>query len=104
MIKVSFFYPYEDGAKFDKDYYVSKHMKLVTGLLGDACKGAEVEFGISGASPKMPPPFIAMAHLTFDSVESYVAAMKPHAAAFAADTANYTTLKPVMQVSDIKRA
>jgi hypothetical protein len=33
MIKVSFFYPYRENARFDIDYYCKSHMPWVAGLL-----------------------------------------------------------------------
>jgi len=42
MIKVSVLYPNGDGKSFDMDYYCSKHVPMVAGLLDDAVKGATV--------------------------------------------------------------
>ena len=42
-----------------------------------------------------------MCHIFCDSVESFQAAFGPHAKAIMADIANYTDLKPVMQISEV---
>ena len=54
MIKVSVLYPNKPGAKFDMDYYCTKHMPLVQQRLGAACKSVAVEQGIAGAAPGAP--------------------------------------------------
>ena len=54
MIKVDVLYPNSPGAKFDMDYYLNKHMKLVAEKSGSACKGMAVEQGIAGGAPGAP--------------------------------------------------
>ena len=60
MIKVGVFYPYSDGAKFDMNYYVSKHMPMAREKFGSACKGMGIEQGVAGGAPGSPPAFVAM--------------------------------------------
>jgi uncharacterized protein (TIGR02118 family) len=102
MIKVSVFYPNNEGAKFDMDYYCNKHIPLVRQKLGGSCKGAAVEQGIAGATPGSRPAFIAMGHLYFDSVEAFQTAFGPHAEAIMADIPNYTDVQPTIQISEVK--
>jgi uncharacterized protein (TIGR02118 family) len=51
MIKVSVFYPTQNGSKFDMDYYCKSHIPMVQQKLGAACKGVAVEHGLSAATP-----------------------------------------------------
>ena len=102
MIKVSVFYPNNEGAKFDIDYYCKKHIPMVRQKLGAACKNAAVEQGIAGATPGSRPAFIALGHLYFDSVEAFQTAFGPHAEAIMADIPNYTDIQPTIQISDVK--
>jgi len=102
MIKVSVLYPFSEGAKFDMNYYVNKHMPMVRQRLGAACKGMSVEQGVAGGSPGSPPAFIAMGHLLFDSTDTFQKAFAPHAAELLGDIPNYTKIQPVMQISDVK--
>ena len=102
MIKVSVFYPNNEGAKFDIDYYCKKHIPMVRQKLGAACKNAAVEQGIAGATPGSRPAFIALGHLYFDSVEAFQTAFGPHAEAIMADIPNYTDIQPTLQISDVK--
>ena len=90
MIKVSVFYPNNEGSKFDMNYYCNSHIPMVRQKLGAACKGAAVEQGISGATPSSRPGFIAMGHIYFESVEAFQTAFGPHAEAIMADIPNYT--------------
>lgn len=102
MIKVSVLYPRQDGAKFDMGYYLNKHIPMVQQKCGAACKSVSVEQGVAGGAPGAPPDFVAMAHLSFDSVEAFQKAFAPHASEIMADIPNYTPIKPVIQISDVK--
>ena len=102
MIKVSVFYPNNEGSKFDIDYYCNRHMPMVRQKLGTACKGAAVEQGIAGPTPGSRPAFVAMGHIYFDSVEAFQTAFGPHADAIMGDIPNYTDIQPTLQISDVK--
>jgi uncharacterized protein (TIGR02118 family) len=102
MIKVSVLYPHKDGASFDMDYYLSSHIPMVRQKFGAACKGVAVEQGLAGGAPGTKPAYTALAHLLFDSVESFQAAFGPHAATIMADIPNYTSIQPVIQISEVK--
>jgi uncharacterized protein (TIGR02118 family) len=102
MIKVSVLYPYQNGARFDMGYYLDKHIPMVCQKLGAACKGVLVESGLGGGAPGAPPTYVAMAHLSFDSVDAFQASFGPHAATIMADIPNYYPGQPVVQVSEVK--
>jgi uncharacterized protein (TIGR02118 family) len=102
MIKISVLYPNKEGAKFDMAYYCMNHMPLVKRLLGPAVKGMAVDQGIGGFGPGSPAPYVAVGHLLFDSVDAFQAAFEPHAQAIMGDIANYTSLQPIIQISEIK--
>jgi len=102
MIKVSVLYPYSGGSKFDMAYYLQKHMPMVRQKLGTACKGISVEQGLAGEAAGAPPTYVAMGHLLFDSAEAFQAAFSPHAEEIMADIPNYTTIQPLIQISDVK--
>ncbi len=102
MIKVSVFYPNEEGTKFDMGYYLNKHIPMVQKKLGPACKRVAVEQGLGGATPGSPPTYIAMCHLYFDSVEAFQTAFGPHAQAFMEDAPNYADVQPTVQISEVK--
>jgi uncharacterized protein (TIGR02118 family) len=102
MIRVSVYYPRTEGAGFDMDYYVTKHMPMVAELCGDACKGWSAEEGIAGGAPGQPAPNVCVGTLQFESVEAFQTAFGPHAQQILGDIPNYTTIAPVIQIAEIK--
>ena len=102
MIKASVFYPNEGGKKFDMDYYCNTHIPMVQEKLGGACKGVAIEQGLGGGEPGTPPTYVAMLHLSFDSIETFQTAYAPHAKTIMADLPNYTDILPVTQISEVK--
>jgi uncharacterized protein (TIGR02118 family) len=93
MIRLSVYYPTTDGATFDHDYYRSTHVPLAVKTWG--LDGAEINKGIDG-------PHVAAVHFKFESLEALGAAMAAEGTAdVLADVANYTTIAPVLQTSEI---
>ena len=102
MIKVTVLYPNEPDKAFDMDYYLTKHMPMVHRLLDPAgLVGAEAEKGISSADPSSPAPFVVAAHLLFNTVEEVHSAFMTHGREIMGDIANYTAIKPQIQISEI---
>ena len=101
MIRLSVLYPATEGARFDKDYYIASHIPLCREKLGDALRGVSVAFGVSGAAPGSPAPYVCIAHLDFDSVESFQQAFMGAAPALGADLKNYSDIQAVVQVSEV---
>ena len=93
MIRLSVLYPATEGATFDHDYYRDKHVPLCVKTW--AVESAEIDKGIDG-------PYVAAVHFTFASPEALQAAMGSEGTgAILADVANYTSIAPVLQTSDI---
>ena len=93
MIRLSVLYPKTDGASFDHDYYRDKHVPLAVKTWG--LDGAEIDKGVDG-------PYVAAVHFQFASLEALQAAMGAAGTGeVIADVANYTTIQPVMQTSEI---
>jgi uncharacterized protein (TIGR02118 family) len=93
MIRLSVFYPTTEGATFDHDYYRDKHVPLASKTWG--VEGAEIDKGVDG-------PYVAAVHFRFESPEALAAAMgNEGTGAILADVANYTTIAPVLQTSEI---
>jgi len=93
VIRLSVLYPKTEGASFDHDYYRDSHVPLACRTWG--LDGAEIDRGVDG-------PYEAAVHFTFESLEALGAAMGSEGTgAVIADVANYTTIQPVMQTSEI---
>ena len=93
MIRLSVLYPKTEGATFDHDYYRDKHVPLACKTWG--LDGAEIDRGVSG-------PYEAAVHFRFESADAMQAALAAEGTgAVQSDVANYTTISPVMQISEI---
>jgi uncharacterized protein (TIGR02118 family) len=84
MIKLSVYYPVTEGASFDHEYYLERHVPLC--LITFNLAAAEIDRGVDG-------PYVAAVHFKFESMDDMNAVM--------ADIVNYTTIQPVMQISQI---
>ena len=102
MIKVSVLYPNASDVKFDMAYYLDRHMPMVRELLGGALKGTTVEQGLAGGQPGVAAPYVALCHLSFDSVDAFQAVFDKHSAQILADITNYTNAQPQVQISQVK--
>lgn len=93
MIRLSVFYPASDGATFDHDYYRDKHVPLAVKTWG--LSGAEIDKGVDG-------PYVAAVHFKFASLEALQSAMGSAGTGdVLADVANYTSITPVLQTSEV---
>ncbi len=102
MVKLTVFYPNEEGKKFDKDYYLHVHMPLSIKLQGDAIKHVEVDFGFSGGMPYSKAPYVAICNFLYESFEAFQEAFMPHAETLMKDIPNYTDIGTVIQFSEVK--
>lgn len=101
MIKVSVMYPNGKDVEFNANYYKKKHLPMVVKALGDALKGLELDLGMASRVPGEPAPYVAIAHLKFNDIESFQASFTPHAKTFAADVVNYSNVQGELQISEL---
>ena len=93
MIRLSVLYPTTEGATFDHDYYRDSHVPLACRTWG--LGGAQIDKGIDG-------PYVAAVHFEFESLDAMGTAMAVEGTGdVLADVANYTTIAPVLQTSEI---
>jgi len=93
MIRLSVLYPTTEGATFDHDYYRDHHVPLACKAWG--LDGADIDKGVTG-------PYVAAVHFRFASVEAMQQAMGAEGTTeVIGDVANYTTIVPVQQISEI---
>ena len=101
MYLVSIMYPHQDGARFDLDYYLKTHMKLVEKAMKPfGLKKWAVEKGLPAANGK-PSPYVCIGQLFFDSADGYDRAIAAKGTELRGDLPNYTDIAPVRQVSEL---
>jgi len=93
---VTVLYPNKDGAKFDFDYYMKKHIPMVSGLFG---QGIDVQKGFSPMGSSVP--FVCSARIRIDSVEHFQTVMEQHGRRILADISNYTNIEPIIQIDEV---
>jgi uncharacterized protein (TIGR02118 family) len=92
-VRLSVLYPATEGAKFDHDYYATRHVPLC--LSAWDLDEAQIDKGIDG-------PYVAAVHFEFESMDELERRMgSPDTAKVVADVANYTTITPVRQLSEV---
>lgn len=103
LIKIAIMYPFAKGKTFNMDYYETKHMPMVAGLLGSTLMKYSIEKGLASGIPNQPVPYLAIGTFYVKSLAEYQAAIGPHREAIRADFANYTNVAPVILVSQVVR-
>ena len=101
MIKFTVMYPNTPGARFDHTYYREKHMPMVKERMGKYLKSYAIDQGLGGGAPGDAATYVVVGHLICESIADFQAGFLPHAKEISADVANYTDLKPVVQISEI---
>ena len=102
MIRMNILYPRKEGTRFDWAYYTGTHLPLVKRKLGATLKALSIEQGLAGGAPGSPTAFVAIANLTFDSVAAFQAAFKENAQELMADIPCFTSIEPIIQISEVK--
>jgi uncharacterized protein (TIGR02118 family) len=97
MQRVTVLYPKKDGAHFDFDYYMKKHIPMVEGLVGNRI---EVRRGLTATSGAAAP-FVCVATIPINSLDEFQAMFAKHGAAIMADIPNYTNIEPFVQFDEI---
>lgn len=93
MIRLSVLYPATEGATFDHDYYRDQHVPLAVRTWSP--ERTEIDKGVDG-------PYVAAVHFVFASQDALGAAMGSEGTGeILADVANYTSIAPVLQTSEI---
>lgn len=93
QVRISVFYPAGEGETFDHDYYRDVHIPLCQKLWEPT--DVRIDRGVVG-------PNEAAVHMIFPSREALDAALASESAAqITGDVKNYTTISPVIQISDV---
>ena len=103
LIKISVLYPFAEGKTFNMEYYETRHMPMVTALLGSNLVKYTIEKGLASGIPNQPLPYMAVGTFYVKRLDEYQAAIAPKRDAIRADFANYTNVVPVILVSEVVR-
>lgn len=103
LFKITILYPNGEGKTFDMDYYESKHMPMVAGLLGKNLQFYEIDRGISGRTPTDKVPYLAVGYFYVKDVAEYNKAIGQHREEIIGDFKNYTNIQPIIQVSEVRK-
>jgi uncharacterized protein (TIGR02118 family) len=102
MVRISVFYATSEGKKFDHDYYVKTHMKLVRDRLNSfGLVRTEADKGLGGGAPGAPAPYVAIGHLYFNTLGDFQKGMGQHGKELMGDVPNFTNIQPQVQISEI---
>jgi uncharacterized protein (TIGR02118 family) len=98
---VAVMYPNGAEAKFDHEYYITTHIPLLKDRWGPlGLKEVEVLRGTQQPDGSVAP-FVAIALLRFGSVDEFKAASKAHGREIFSDIANFTDIKPIVQLNQL---
>ena len=101
MYKVSVMYPNKEGARFDMDYYRTKHMDIVRECLEPfGLKKSGVERGVSGTGDA-PSPYICVGVLYFDDPTGYDKGVAANIDRLRGDIPNFTDVAPTRMVTEV---
>jgi uncharacterized protein (TIGR02118 family) len=101
MHRLTVLYPATDGEAFNYDYYFNNHHKLVVSRLKpEGLVSCEFDKGVSDPGGGKAP-YLAIAHLKFNSADELQKALGKHGAEIVGDIPNYTKVVPIMQVNDV---
>jgi uncharacterized protein (TIGR02118 family) len=101
MIRLSILYPGRNGARFDAAYYCDQHLALARRLLTPfGLVEARADLGIGGLNGE-PPPFTAIGHLDFESVDALQQALQAEGDALATDVPRFSDISPQFQISEV---
>lgn len=101
MVIVSVMYPAGEGASFDVDYYLKKHVPMVGARWKDCgLREAKVLRGSSAAGGGAPA-YSIMALLSFDSAAAFQQAVERHGPEIIGDIPNFSNVEPVIQINDV---
>jgi uncharacterized protein (TIGR02118 family) len=98
MVRVTAFYRWRDGAAFDHEYYVARHMTLARDLLKPlGLRRLESDRVI--ATPTQVGDLVAATHAYFDGIPEARGALAAVGKTLLDDVPHYTTLVPEITFS-----
>src|SRR5215467_2188786 len=101
MICTTVVYPNEPDSRFDRSYYLERHMPLVNRRWSPfGLKEAQIIDGRPGLDGSKPACHM-MVNLYWDSIESVQRALAETGPEIMGDIPNYTNLQPIIYVGEV---
>jgi uncharacterized protein (TIGR02118 family) len=101
MIRVTVSYPSHEACQFNHEYYQSVHAQLIRDKLGaHGLLKLEIDQALADRGGKLPAS-VAAAHMFFNDIDSFKAAMAAEGKALGEDRENYTDIIPVVAISQV---
>jgi uncharacterized protein (TIGR02118 family) len=101
MIRVTGFYAYAEGMRFDREYYRTAHLALTEKLMRPfGLLRVEVDLPLP-RSDNHPPSMIARSHAYFATEQQARAAVAATIRELAADVRNYTDALPRLEFHEV---
>lgn len=101
MIRVTVSYPPHEGYEFDHSYYQRTHAQLIRERLGaHGLLKLEIDQTLLERSGSLPAS-VAAAHMFFNDLDTFKAAMGAEGKVLGADRIHYTDIVPVMVISQV---
>jgi len=101
MISVLVLYPNTPGSRFDMDYYVNRHLKLVRQRLDPMGLRSMTIISEAAIDPDAgSQAFRLIADLRFDTMDATRKALAAHGPETQADIPNFTDVKPVSVIGE----
>jgi uncharacterized protein (TIGR02118 family) len=95
-------FPNALGSTFNENYYFYTHLPIIHRLLDSrGLIRVEIDKGLSGSDPNVPPAFVFAVHLMFNSVEVVHEAFKIVGRELLGDISNFTDSKLQVQISEV---
>ena len=96
------FYPNEEGARWDADYYRDGHMVLIMDLYGtEAIRRFEVRKGPEPAAGGPPSMFMGSVNFYIENQAAFDVAQAEHTATLLADIPNFSSVNPSVVTTEI---
>ena len=100
MVRVSVMYPTTPGGRFNMEYYSTSHAALVQETLSEpGFIRFEIDQGLGGAKPGVPPTYVAVGHMIFTDTAAFQRLMSEHGRILNEDVPNFTNIRATIQVS-----
>lgn len=102
MIRITAHYHWHDGAHFDHEHYLNRHTPMAQQVLSaHGLLRLECDRFLSEQAPRAGD-LIAATHVYFPDLASAQAAIAAAAPMLLADVPNYTSITPVLRLSEVR--